>query len=467
MPFLSLALEARPQGQALADAAGTVSYTELRCQAEEVGRRLVTAGLRPGDLVAVKGTLDRDFVATLHGVWMAGGIVAPMSTRWTPFEEQQALHLLRPRMSYPPPLRATRGHETRRPENFHFKLELPPLSASAPSPSALPGLRGGDTAAVLLTSGTSGSPRAVGLTAGNLMASARASRERLGLAPSDRWLGSLSPAHVGGLALLTRAAALGSGVVLRGAFRAETFLALAEEGAITHASLVPTMLHQVLAALGKGRAPPSLRCVLLGGAPAPEALLAEALAAGFPMALTYGLTEASSQVATAEPDLVLRKPGTVGAPLPGVEVSVAEEGELLVRGPTVAPGLADGDGWLRTGDLARMDGDGHLWIVGRASDRIISGGVKVDPAEVEAVLSGHPGVLEAAVVGLPDPEWGERVVAAVVSVHGRGPSEAELGEKVRAALSAAKWPRAWRFVEALPRNATGKVDREGVRALFR
>jgi len=299
------------------------------------------------------------------------------------------------------------------------------------------------------------------------MASARASRERLGLAPSDRWLGSLSPAHVGGLALLTRAAALGSGVVLRGAFRAETFLALAEEGAITHASLVPTMLHQVLAALGKGRAPPSLRCVLLGGAPAPEALLAEALAAGFPMALTYGLTEASSQVATAEPDLVLRKPGTVGAPLPGVEVSVAEEGELLVRGPTVAPGLADGDGWLRTGDLARMDGDGHLWIVGRASDRIISGGVKVDPAEVEAVLSGHPGVLEAAVVGLPDPEWGERVVAAVVSVHGRGPSEAELGEKVRAALSAAKWPRAWRFVEALPRNATGKVDREGVRALFR
>jgi o-succinylbenzoate---CoA ligase len=254
VPFLSLASEARPQGLALADAVGTLSYTELRCRAEEVGRRLVTAGLRPGDLVAVKGTLDRDFVATLHGVWMAGGIVAPMSTRWTPFEEQQALHLLRPRMSYPPPLRATRGHETRRLEGFHFKLELPP-PALAPSPSALPGLREGDTAAMLLTSGTSGSPRAVGLTVGNLMASARASRERLGLAPSDRWLGSLSPAHVGGLALLTRAAALGSGVVLRGAFRAETFLALAEEGAITHASLVPTMLHQVLAALGKGGLP--------------------------------------------------------------------------------------------------------------------------------------------------------------------------------------------------------------------
>jgi hypothetical protein len=122
VPFLSLASEARPQGLALADAVGTLSYTELRCRAEEVGRRLVTAGLRPGDLVAVKGTLDRDFVATLHGVWMAGGIVAPMSTRWTPSEEQQALLLLRPRMSYPPPLRATRGHETRRLEGPAFAV---------------------------------------------------------------------------------------------------------------------------------------------------------------------------------------------------------------------------------------------------------------------------------------------------------------------------------------------------------
>jgi len=320
---------------------------------------------------------------------------------------------------------------------------------------------------MLLTSGTSGSPKVVALTVGNLLASARASRGRLGLEPSDRWLGSLSPAHVGGLALLTRAAVLGSTVVLRGAFKVEDFLALGEAGAITHASLVPTMLHQALEALGGRSAPRSLRCVLLGGASAPEGLLARALAAGFPLAVTYGLTEASSQVATASPDLTRRKPGTVGAPLPGVEVRLEGDGELLVRGPTVSPGLGDADGWLRTGDLARLDEEGHLWMVGRSSDRIISGGVNVDPAEVEAVLMGHPGVTEAAVVGLSDPEWGERVVAAVVVAPRQGLTEPELDEFARGALSSAKRPRKFRFVGALPRNDNGKVDRARVRALFR
>jgi len=455
MPFLAHALTKNPDGLALEDATGSLSYRELHGRAEEMARRLVSAGVTPGDVVAIRGELDREFVALAHGVWKAGGAVAPMSARWTSSEEGTALQLLRPSRIEDVP--GPPGREGEGP--------------SLPGPEArggpLPGLGEGDLAAFLLTSGTSGTPKVVGLTAGNLLASARASRERLGLEPSDRWLASLSPAHVGGLALLTRAGALGSGVVLQGGFRAETFLALAEEGAVTHASLVPTMLHQTLEALGGRPAPASLRCVLLGGAPAPEGLLERALASGIPLALTYGLTEASSQVATATPDLVRRKPGTVGPPLPGVEVALSEEGELLVRGATVATGWAGDDGWLRTGDLARLDQEDHLWIVGRASHRIISGGVNVDPAEVEAVLMGHPEVREAAVVGLPDPVWGEGVAAAVVPVHGGSLTEDELGELVRKALSGPKRPRAWRFVEALPRNANGKVDRERLRSLFR
>ncbi len=129
-----------------------------------------------------------------------------------------------------------------------------------------------------------------------------------------------------------------------------------------------------LAAWGGEAVPDSLRCLLVGGAPAREELVRAALEAGFPVALTYGLTEASSQVATAPPALVEEKPGTVGAPLPGVTVRVSDSGELLVQGPTVAPGEAKPDGWLHTGDLARVDADGHLWITGRQSDRIISGG---------------------------------------------------------------------------------------------
>jgi len=226
------------------------------------------------------------------------------------------------------------------------------------------------------------------------------------------------------------------------------------------------MLHQILEAWGGREVPASLRCLLIGGAPAQENLVRGALEAGFPIALTYGLTEASSQVATAPPALVREKPGTVGAPLPGVRVRVADSGELLVQGPTVAPGQIRSDGWLHTGDLAREDGDGHLWITGRQSDRIISGGVNVDPAEVARAIEAHPQVEEAIVVGVPDLKWGERVVAIVVSHSPGPPFEEELNELARATLSPGKRPRAFRFLDSVPRNPNGKVDREMIRALF-
>jgi O-succinylbenzoic acid--CoA ligase len=171
-------------------------------------------------------------------------------------------------------------------------------------------------------------------------------------------------------------------------------------------------------------------------------------------------------VATAHPALVRQKPGTVGKPLSGVEVRIDEIGELLVRGPTVAPGQTREDGWLGTGDLAREDGDGDLWIVGRRSDRIISGGVNVDPAEVEQVLESLPGVTAAVVVGVPDPEWGERVVAGVVGQFS-GQSLEELDRLTRTILSPAKCPRAFQILEAVPLNPHGKVDREAIRDLFR
>jgi o-succinylbenzoate---CoA ligase len=474
MPFLAHALRENPDALALEDATGSLSYRELHGRAEDVARRLMSAGVAPGDLVAVDGSLGLEGLTMLHGVWLAGAAVAPLSRRWTPSEVEGALGWLRPRISVSvgdPRARDGREASVSGPigsgDGGGAEATRVCLSGLQPSSASPPGLGDGDLVAKLLTSGTSGQPKVVDLTAGNLLASARASRQRLGLEPSDRWLASLSPAHVGGLALITRAAALGSVLVLRSGFTVETFLALADEGAVTHASLVPTMLHRTLETMGGRPAPASLRCILLGGAPAPKELLERALAAGFPVALTYGLTEASSQVATASPELVRRKPGTVGPPLPGVEVSLTEDGELLVRGPTVAPGCANHGGWLRTGDLARMDREGHLWILGRIADRIISGGVNVDPAEVEAVLAAHPGIREAAVVGLPDSVWGERVVAAVVPVHSGRPSAEDLDERVREALSGPKRPRLWRFVEALPRNANGKVDRERVRTLFR
>jgi len=384
-------------------------------------------------------------------VWKAGGVAAPLNQKWTGREKAEALRELTPRFVLDNPKAETfQGVEDRsssKPHSFEGKEDEPAVH--------------------LLTSGTTGRPKLVRLSFENLRASAMASKDRLGLSAGDRWLGSLSPAHIGGIALIARAALLRSVLVLRGPFEVGLFVDLIREEAVGFASLVPTMLHQTLDAWGDAEIPESLRCLLIGGASAPPDLVRSAIKRGFPLALTYGLTEASSQVATAPVALVREKPGTVGHPLSGVEVQVAESGEIVVKGATVAAGQVESDGWLHTGDLGRMDDDGHLWINGRLSDRIITGGVNVEPLEVERVLEALPWVEEAAVVGIPDPEWGEKVVAAIVEANpGAFVQRDELDRHVRAELSPAKRPREFRAVGHLPRNRNGKLDRETVRALF-
>lgn len=338
------------------------------------------------------------------------------------------------------------------------------------------------TAAILWTSGTSGRPRGVALGHAGLVASARSAAERLSLGPDDVWLATLSPSHVGGLALLTRALLLGSTLVLAGATRPESvpaFLRGSETSpAVTHMSLVPTQLQRVLEAWGEGPPPRSLRLVLIGGARAPGELVERALFSGWPVALTYGMTEMTSQVATATPAEVLYDPEAVGRPLGGIDIRVEDSGEIWTRGRTAALGyvgsdepLTDDEGWYHTGDLGVLDDQGRLRVTGRRSDRIVSGGVTVDAHEVEAALGAHPGVADATVVGIPDAEWGERVVAAIVldpdgPLLGPAPLVSELDGWCRSRLGVAKIPRDWRFVDSLPLNARGKVDRIAVRGLF-
>jgi acyl-CoA synthetase (AMP-forming)/AMP-acid ligase II len=183
-----------------------------------------------------------------------------------------------------------------------------------------------------------------------------------------------------------------------------------------------------------------------------------------------------SQIATASPDLTRRKPGTVGTALQGVGLRLGEDGEILTRGETRALGyvgggggshvgassLTDADGWYHTGDLGRIDDDGDLWVTGRRADRIVSGGVTIDAVEVEEALRSHPGVVDACVVGVPDPTWGERVAAWVEPVVGEFDLE-EVETHVRAMLSAPKMPRLWHVEGDMPRNAAGKLDRAKVR----
>jgi len=192
--------------------------------------------------------------------------------------------------------------------------------------------------------------------------------------------------------------------------------------------------------------PPALRWALLGGGPIPPAVLERARAAGVPVAPTYGMTEACSQIAT------------FGWPLAGAELETSA-GEVLVRGPMVAPGAIAPDGWLHTGDLGRFDDRGRLQITGRRSDTIVTGGENVSPAEVEAVLLEHPAVADAGVFARPDPEWGEALVAAVVARDGESVEPAALRGFCSERLARFKVPKQIEFVERLPRTESGKLLR--------
>jgi O-succinylbenzoic acid--CoA ligase len=210
----------------------------------------------------------------------------------------------------------------------------------------------------------------------------------------------------------------------------------------------------------------------VGGARTPPDLARRASSQGWAIALTYGLTEATSQVATASPAEVARDPSPALRPLDGVEVMIAPNGEILVRGPTVSPGtlaggpLTDGDGWLHTGDLGELDDRGHLRVTGRGTDRIVTGGVTVDAHEVADALRTHPEVEDAFAFGVPDAEWGERVVALVEPRTGREPVADAILEWLRPRVSGPKRPKTLVVVPHLPRNANRKVDRAAARGLL-
>jgi O-succinylbenzoic acid--CoA ligase len=285
-----------------------------------------------------------------------------------------------------------------------------------------------DAASIVFTSGTTAEPRAIELSRANHEAGARALGERLGLGPEDRWLACMPLHHVGGLAIVHRTMLYGSTLVVHEGFDAARVREELASGGITHVSLVPTMLDRLLPLEA-----PDLQALLLGGGPIP----ARQLELDLPIVATYGMTETGSAVVVD------------GDPLPGVELRIADDGEILVRGPMVAA-----DGWLATGDLGQISG-GRLTVHGRKADTIITGGENVAPVRVEQALEEHPGVAEAGVTGRPDPEWGEVVLAFVV---GDAPED-ELLAHARERLARHEVPKEVHRVSGLPRNAGGKLVR--------
>lgn len=476
-----------PEAPAVICGTTTWSFAELDRQAQATAARLRTLGIGAGDRVAVLLRNGLPFVTLVHALIKLRAVLVPLNTRLSAPEIAWQLSDVRARLlihdaTNAALAQAATGDLTLCRISVDPEAQTPCLNELEGSAFVAPSQIDLDaTHVIMYTSGTTGRPKGVMLTYGNHWWNAIGSALNLGHAPTDRWLAVLPLFHIGGLSILLRSVIYGITALVHERFDPLAANAAIERQGATLVSVVATMLERMLDARGKQPYPPTLRAVLLGGGPAPRPLLERCARLGVPVIQTYGMTETASQAATLAPSDALRKLGSAGRPLLPVELRIEQEGqpappgtigEILVRGPTVTPGYANRpeatahalrDGWLHTGDLGYLDDDGYLYVVDRRDDLIISGGENVYPAEVEAVLRAHPAVADAAVVGLPDAHWGQRVAAAVVVRPGQQLSAEELLRFCEARLARYKLPRELRFVAELPRNAAGKVLRHALR----
>ena len=479
---------ARPDAEAVVDAGTRWTYADLEAVTRRSAAVLRAEGVGDGSRVAMLLGDGAAAVVFVHAVRRLGAVLVPLNRRAAPSELAFQLATAEG---------AVLVHDTERAGLAQAALADRPavrllgieqlLAGVADQSPALAAFRDevdlDAPATILFTSGTTGRPKGAVLTHGCHVASADAWADFLEPQQSDRWLACLPLFHVAGLAVVVRASQWGLPLELHDRF--DPFAVdCAIEGGVSHLSLVAPMLERLLEFRADRPVPPTLRAVLLGGGPIPPALVTRALEWGFPVVTTYGLTETASGVAALAAQDAAERSAAAGQPLSGVELRIevegrparpGEVGEIVVRGPMVFAGYAGlpdetahvlHDGWLYTGDLGELDGDGYLTVVDRRDDLVVSGGENVYPAEVEAVLLTHPAVAEAVVVGRPDPRWGAVPVAAVVVRPGLDVDDHVLAVHCRARLASFKVPVTFRRLAALPRTRGGKVLRREIRELF-
>ena len=480
-----------PARAALVADGKTWSFSELDADVTRTALRLAALGARAGDRIAT--LLHNGAAAALlpHAALRLGATLVPLNVRLSDPELAWQLGDAAPRLLVAEERTMARAeHAGRaRPGLVTVRVDRDGvasggLTTGVHDDAHVPLRLAHDADAVLAiiyTSGTTGRPKGVMLTVGNFWWSAVGSALNLGTHADDRWLACLPLFHVGGLSIVLRSAIYGIATVVHDGFDVDAVNAAIDDGRVTVVSVVAVMLQRMLDARHDRPCPPTLRCVLLGGGPAPRPLLERCAALQVPVVQTYGLTETCSQVATLAPEDAQRRVGAAGKALYPNELRIAtpsdsearddNAGEILVRGPIVMAGYAGRpdataraivDGWLHTGDVGRLDADGYLYVLDRRDDLIVSGGENVYPAEVEAVLLSHPLVAEAGVVGVADETWGQHVVAVV-----------RLGDSTAAGLDLAALQALCRsrreirvVTEPLPRTASGKLRRAALRDLF-
>jgi long-chain acyl-CoA synthetase len=466
-----------PYGPAVADSSTSLTNHDLLAEVQAVARRLDSLGVGAGDVVAVKLANRVELVLLLFAAWRLGAAVTPVNPSLTEGEVARQVADSGARLLVVEEDDDTVGAGEAAVVSVG---DIRTAGGADPAPRADP-----DALALLIyTSGTTGVPKGVMLDHANLDAMTAMGRAALEVGRSDRCLLILPLFHVNGIVVSVLTPLLaGASVVIADRFNPTTFFDTLERERPTYFSAVPT-IYALLAALPEDVRPDtsSVRFAVCGAAPASAELLTRFQRRfGFPLVEGYGLSEATCG-STINPVSGIRKAGTVGRPFPGQELRIVdgagnevpqgEDGEVVVRGPNVMRGYLGRpedtaavivDGWLRTGDLGHLDADGYLTLVGRSKEMIIRAGENIYPKEVEDVLASDPTVLEAAVVGVPDETWGEIVVAFVQARPGAVIDVKALKARCSANLSGYKRPKTIHVLDALPKNAVGKLDKKSLR----
>ena len=409
-----------PGAPAVVGAGRVMTYGELDLRATAAVEGIEELGFGSGARVALYLPTDERYFVLLLALIRAGCVACPLSTRLPPRGVAPLLQATScpALISSDEELLEATGTDTQklRPEKLLAdELAEDRVRSHEPLRLALD-----QAATVIFTSGSAGAPKAAVHTFGNHYYSALGSNANIALAPGDRWLQSLPLYHVGGLSILFRCLLAGAAVTLP---KPGAPLGEATSDA-THVSFVSTQLLRLLRE--EVFDPGGLKAILLGGGRIPVPLVEEAAGRGLPVHTSYGLTEMASQVTATPPGASREELCTAGRPLPHREISISEDGEILVRGETLFAGYVEGeavdrpldaDGWFHTGDLGELDAGGYLRVRGRRDNLFISGGENIQPEEIEEALCRLEGVEEAVVVPVPDTEFGSRPVAFVRTAH--------------------------------------------------
>ena len=465
-----------PDHPAIIANGSSISYHDFEGRILAAARALARHGVGSADRVIICAANSLAYVIAVHAITRIGAIVIPIATRSTAAEVEICTSRYHPRLIL--------ADDSTSP-GWRDATCLDAVTAIKPSeipPAVSPDIDPEALHSIIQTSGSEGEPKGVCLSFRNHLANALGSALNLGVRPDDRWLLNLPLSHVGGLAIILRAAIYGTTVIVHERFDPDmTWRAIAGDR-VTQLSLVATTLRRLLQAHPDRLCPDYLRTIMVGGGPVPALLIDEARKRGYPVLPTYGMTETSSQIATLSPSAPESKWRTAGYPLALSEIEIrdedgatlpaGEEGRIHVRGPMLALGYwhADGrirdfrdqDEWFATNDTGSLEDDGCLLVHGRIDNVIISGGEKIHAEEIENALTQHESVARGVVIGIDDTEWGQRPVAYVEARSGRLADPQDMMRFLADKLPRYKLPVRIEFLAEIPTLPSGKVDRKSM-----